>query len=75
MLRCPIGPGGNLDDDFIEKIAYLHKKYPKMQIQLMPYHRTGVGKARLLNLPMQEEYTVPHKELLAQIWKQIGKIN
>ena len=72
VLRCPIVPGGNLDDDFIEKIASLHKKYPKIQIQLMPYHRTGIGKAKLLGLPAQEEFTVPGKELLSRIREQIG---
>lgn len=71
VLRCPIVPSGNLDDGFIKKIAYLHYRYPKIQIQLMPYHRTGIGKAQLLGLPAQEEYTVPEKELLSQIWKQI----
>ena len=71
VLRCPIVPGSNLDDDFIEKIAYLHRKYPKMQVQLMPYHRTGIEKARRLGLPPQEEFSVPGETLLEQIRKQI----
>ena len=63
--------GANLDDDFIEKIASLGKKYPKMQIQLMPYHRTGIEKARRLGLPPQEEFSVPDENLLSQIWEKI----
>lgn len=72
VLRCPIIPGANLDDDFIEKIAKLRKKYPKIQIQLMPYHRTGTEKARRLGLPPQEKFSVPDENLLAQIWEEIG---
>ncbi|MBR6793425.1 MAG: glycyl-radical enzyme activating protein [Clostridia bacterium] len=75
VLRCPIVPGGNLDDEFIEKIASLRRKYPKMQVQLMPYHRTGIEKAKRLGLPSQEEYTPPDKDLLAQIWKRIERQN
>ena len=71
LLRCPIVPGGNLDDDFVAKIAELHRKYPNMQVQLMPYHKTGIDKAKRLGLPPQEEFTVPSKELLADIWQQI----
>lgn len=71
VLRCPIVPGGNLDDDFIAKIAHLHQKYPKMQIQLMPYHRTGTEKAKRIGLPTQEEFTVPDENLLAKIWEKI----
>ena len=71
VLRCPIVPGANLDDDFIEKIVSLGKKYPKMQIQLMPYHRTGIEKARRLGLPPQEEFSVPDENLLSQIWEKI----
>lgn len=72
VLRCPIIPGGNLDDSFIGKIAILKQKYPQMMVQLMPYHRAGLGKAERLGLPKQHEYTLPDDALLAQIRKQIG---
>lgn len=71
VLRCPIVPSANLDDDFIEKIAKLHRKYPTMKIQLMPYHRTGIEKARRMGLPHQEEFSVPDENLLMQIWEKI----
>lgn len=72
VLRCPIVPGGNLDDAFVEKIVTLKQKYPKIQIQLMPYHRTGITKAKHLGLEPQQEYTVPSAELLTQIRKQLS---
>jgi len=75
ILRCPIVPGANLDDDYIEKIASLRRKYPKIQVQLMPYHRTGIDKAKRIGLPPQEEYSVPDENLLTQIRKQIDTIS
>ena len=42
-----------------------------MQIQLMPYHRTGIEKAGRLGLPPQEEFSVPDENLLSQIWEKI----
>ncbi len=73
VLRCPIVPGGNLDDDFIQKIADLKKKYPKMRVQLMPYHRTGLSKAERLGLAPQEEFQVPDADLLARIYQKINQ--
>ena len=72
LLRCPIVPGGNLDDAFIEKIAHLKEKYPKMRVELMPYHKAGLSKAERLGMPTQEEYLVPDRKLLEEIGEKIG---
>lgn len=72
VLRCPIVPGGNLDDGFLDKISGLKQKYPNIRAELMPYHKAGVHKASLLGLPGQEVYTVPEPELLHEIQKKIG---
>ncbi len=72
VLRCPIVPGGNLDEDFIQKIVELRGKYPKMQVQLMPYHRAGLGKAQRLGLPPQEEFQVPDNALMTDLRRAIG---
>lgn len=72
LLRCPIVPNGNLDNEFIEKIIYLKEKYPKIQIELMPYHRAGVAKAERLGLPPQQEYPIPDRKLLEDIRTRIG---
>ena len=72
VLRCPIVPGANLDDGLIEKIASLHKAYPDVQIQLLPYHRTGAEKAVRLGMAPQEEFAVPDEALLSQIRERIG---
>lgn len=68
LLRCPIVPGGNLDDDYIQKIVNLKKQYPKIQVQLMPYHRAGLGKAKRLGLPQQEEFQVPDNGLIEKLY-------
>jgi len=74
ILRCPIVPGANLDHDFIEKIALLGNKYPKIQIQLMPYHRTGIEKTKRIGLPPQKEFSVPDEHLIKEIYKKIDEI-
>lgn len=73
VLRCPIVPGGNLDADYIQKIANLRRAYPKTELQLMPYHKTGLPKAKRLGLAPQEEFSVPSDALLAQIRAKIEK--
>ena len=72
LLRCPIVPSGNLDDDFIEKIVYLKERYPNLRVELMPYHRAGTAKAGRLGMSAQKEYPVPSRELLERIREKIG---
>ena len=72
LLRCPIVPGGNLDDAFIAKISGLKQKYPSMHVELMPYHKAGLHKALLLGLSEQEVYSVPQPELLHEIQEKLG---
>ena len=72
VLRCPIVPGGNLDEDFPAKIRELREKYPNMAVQLMPYHRAGLGKAERLGLAAQEEFSVPDAALMMRLSREIG---
>ena len=51
ILRCPIIPGVNDGVSHLEGIAALAKRFPKIQrVELMPYHRLGLGKAKQLGL-------------------------
>lgn len=72
LLRCPIVPEGNLDDDFIKKIITLKEKYPNIRVELMPYHRAGIAKAERLGMAVQKEYPIPSRELLEQLRDKIG---
>jgi pyruvate formate lyase activating enzyme len=49
VLRCPIIPGVNLNNEHFESLARLLLKYPKIQrLDLEPYHPLGIDKARRL---------------------------
>ena len=46
VLRCPIVPGANLTEAYLDKIVALAQKYPNMRgISLLPYHKAGAGKS------------------------------
>lgn len=46
VLRCPIIPGVNDDDEHFETILHLLTELPAIQkAQLLPYHDFGIGKA------------------------------
>jgi glycyl-radical enzyme activating protein len=44
-LRCPLVPGLNDDDGHLAGIAALSRAYPVERVEVMPFHRHGVGKA------------------------------
>lgn len=72
-LRCPIIPGANLTDSYIDKIAMLADRYEGITaVTLLPYHRTGVGKSLALGREAQQEFSVPDEALMSSIKKRIA---
>ncbi len=80
VLRCPVVPGGNLREAFLDKIADLADRYEAiLSVTLLPYHRTGTGKSKTLGHGTQAEFSVPTPEkmhflrelLLAKIHRRI----
>lgn len=70
VLRCPIIPTLNDRSDHFTKIADLTQKYQSViGCEIMPYHNYGVSKARKVDYPFIEEFTVPTKEAV-KIWEQ-----
>lgn len=50
ILRCPIIPDYNDDDEHFNGIAYMEKNYPLLAgIEIMPYHNLGKDKARAID--------------------------
>jgi pyruvate formate lyase activating enzyme len=51
VLRCPILPGINDNEEHFQAIAALHRKYPRLRgVELLPYHATGLYKFGLLGM-------------------------
>ena len=73
-LRCPIVPGANLCDEFIEKIAELANRYESISsVTLLPYHKTGLQKSLLLGKERQEEFEVPERNVMERIGEQLSE--
>ena len=54
IVRIPVIPGFNDDDDSISAIIALLKKHPRLrEVSLLPFHRTGADKYRRLGREWQ----------------------
>jgi len=74
VLRCPIVPGANLTDAFLEKIIRLSNDFDAIgKITLLPYHNTGVNKTTLLGKEKQVEFTVPKNIEMDLIRQRVQK--
>ena len=74
ILRCPVVVGGNLDGEFLGKIATLAREYPQIQaVQLMPYHTIGTEKSVTLGGAPQMRFEAPDRETLTRIAEQIER--
>ena len=58
VLRIPLIPGFNIDDQTIDKLIALIRQYP-YPITLLPFHRMGSGKYRELGLNYAYADTLP----------------
>ena len=58
VLRCPIVPTLNDDDDHLRSIAELARTYPQMPVEVMPFHNTARDKWRAV----EYEYTLAEQE-------------
>ncbi|NSW93283.1 MAG: glycyl-radical enzyme activating protein [Bacteroidales bacterium] len=71
MIRIPVIPGFNDDDETLQKIRDFliqHKKPNLLKISLLPYHKTGSSKYRRLNIPYKMENIIqPSSERMKEI--------
>ena len=76
VLRCPIIPGINDDEQHFMGICELEKKYPALEsIELMPYHNMGFYKAESIGLndaPKWENVSQELKEEWLERIKAMG---
>lgn len=69
VLRCPIIPAVNDNDNHFAAIAALTEELPLLGFEIMPYHAFGVSKASRLGMGDTEKYTVPDKQT-ADRWRE-----
>ena len=63
MLRCPVIPGVNDDDEHFRAIAALTIQYPNLiGADILPYHRLASSKADRMGLERKDDYAQPSPE-------------
>lgn len=74
-LRCPIIPGANECGEHILGIAHTAKRFSCVrEIQLEPYHRLGIGKARNLGIEDYFDAVPPDREKMEEYCRQISRL-
>ena len=72
-LRCPIVPGANLTEEYIEKIIALANEIKTVKdVTLLPYHRTGAGKSANLGKEAQRVFDVPSADIMLALRRKIA---
>jgi pyruvate formate lyase activating enzyme len=81
VLRCPLLPGINDDEEHFQAIAALSRKYPRLcGIEILPYHDTALFKFGLLGMDSprlptsvpSEEEQLRYKQCLASLGVQLA---
>ncbi|MBE6685374.1 MAG: hypothetical protein E7592_06995 [Ruminococcaceae bacterium] len=71
-LRCPIVPNVNLSEEFVQKIISLARNNAAIkEIQLMPYHATGIEKSDVIGKVPQKRFETPSEANLHRLSKKI----
>ena len=71
VLRLPLIPGVNDDDEHLQGIAALLKQYPRIRhAEIMAYHTLGVGKAEGLGMPAPLAGLAAASGAQKQLWLQ-----
>jgi pyruvate formate lyase activating enzyme len=59
ILRLPLIPGINDDEEQFDGIAEILRRYPRIEgAEILPYHNYGAGKAEALGLPVSRKLPV-----------------
>ena len=76
ILRCPIIPKINYNDEHLKAICDLSLNYPKLEcVELLPYHNYGVGKSTQINYEYQipEIKSIDDKQSIERLREDISK--
>lgn len=70
IIRMPLIHGVNDDEQNIEQLGNYMVGNKLTNINLLPYHKLGIKKAREMGI-VQEEFSAPSKEVICRIKKQL----
>lgn len=76
MVRYTVVPGCNDEEDNLKEMVRFLKDYPKIEVELLPYHEYGVNKYKGLHLPYGVEEAKPpgedHLQRLCRAFQEQG---
>ena len=76
VLRCPIIPDLNENEDHIKGIAEIAGKFNcVVEVQLEPYHRLGISKSQQLGVATEYEGQAPDKDAMNSYCEIIAQIS
>jgi pyruvate formate lyase activating enzyme len=71
ILRLPLIPTVNDNDEHLRNIAGLLRQYPSIRYaQIMPYHNMGKSKRERFGMPPQHKYIPDADEGMKTLWKE-----
>lgn len=71
VLRCPIIPTQNDTEEHFSFLRGLRETYPRiLEMEVMPYHNMGIGKAKRLGMEIRLELDNPSREQINK-WKML----
>jgi glycyl-radical enzyme activating protein len=68
IIRCPLIPGVNDDENHLNEIANLQIKYPEAKIEIMPYHKMGRAKSEQIGRIYELAEIDDADNLTQEIW-------
>lgn len=76
VLRCPIIPELNENEEHINGIAQIAKQHDCIvEVQLEPYHRLGIPKAQQLGIMSEYEGKAPDKDKMNEYCEKIATLS
>ncbi|MEZ0536468.1 glycyl-radical enzyme activating protein [Caldicellulosiruptoraceae bacterium PP1] len=76
ILRFPLIPGVNDDEEHLEAISKMKLKYPKLiDVEILPYHNIGVSKLKRLGLKSDDAEFTSVTEEIKRFWYEKTGIN
>ncbi|WP_350453705.1 glycyl-radical enzyme activating protein [Slackia heliotrinireducens] len=74
VMRMPLIKGVNDDEGMIERTAELYRELGITQVNLLPYHNLGVGKAKNIGRS-QREFEAPDEKRMAAIAERLQHVD
>ena len=75
ILRCLLIPGVNDRKEHFDKLGELVRRYPRLKVEILPYHAVGRFKYEQIGLPLPELTPRPPTDTMQKMWRgQLARV-